>query len=183
MKSLAPDVSQLDNGLSFVQQIESVNPASFVQSVGPLDVYGTWTIADHITTGIQAWQPVVGHCWGRRLRQQSKCCTCRAPVANRWNNAGWGWNAIRLTGSAFTVGEALCTPTVVFLIGAHVKLLLKVNLEAKDQVTLISEWRRYPCNWSSVSYLIEPNISSSERNMKWNTKGGAIYPLEAARRG
>ena len=42
MKSLAPEVSQLDDGLSFVQQIESVNPASFVQSVGPLDVYGTW---------------------------------------------------------------------------------------------------------------------------------------------
>ena len=41
MKSLAPEVSQLDKGLSLVQQIESVNPASFVQSVGPLDVYGT----------------------------------------------------------------------------------------------------------------------------------------------
>ena len=42
MKSLAPEVSQLDEGLSFVQQIESVNPANLVQSVGPLDVYGTW---------------------------------------------------------------------------------------------------------------------------------------------
>ena len=41
MKSLAPEVSQLDEGLSFVQQIESVNPANLVQSVGPLDVYGT----------------------------------------------------------------------------------------------------------------------------------------------
>ena len=41
MKSLAPDVPQLDKGLSFSQQIESVNPASLVQSVGPLDVYGT----------------------------------------------------------------------------------------------------------------------------------------------
>lgn len=38
MKSLAPDVSQLDDGLSFVQQIESVKPANFVQSVGPLEV-------------------------------------------------------------------------------------------------------------------------------------------------
>ena len=38
MKSLAPEVSQLDDGLSFVQQIESVKPANFVQSVGPLEV-------------------------------------------------------------------------------------------------------------------------------------------------
>ena len=41
MKSLAPDVPQLDKGLSFSQHIESVNPASLVQSVGPLDVNGT----------------------------------------------------------------------------------------------------------------------------------------------
>ena len=168
MKSLAPDVPQLDKGLSFSQQIESVNPASLVQSVGPLDVNGTWKIADHISTAcreIQACQPVVGHCWGRRLQRQSKCCTCPSLVANRWNIAGWGQNTIRLLGSAFALRETLCTPTAVVLIGAHIKHILEVNLEAKDQVTLISEWRRCPRNWSSVSYLIEPNISFSEA---WN---------------
>ena len=48
MKSLAPDVSQLDDGLSFVQQIESVKPANFVQSVGPLEVYGTCVLGSQM---------------------------------------------------------------------------------------------------------------------------------------
>ena len=52
MKSLAPDVSQLDDGVSFVQQIESVKPANFVQSVGPLEVYGTCVLGSQMESGV-----------------------------------------------------------------------------------------------------------------------------------
>ena len=43
----------------------------------------------------QAFQPAGGHCSGRKLQQQSRCCTCLAHVANRWNSADWGemWSA------------------------------------------------------------------------------------------
>ena len=190
MKSLAPDVPQLDKGLSFSQHIESVNPASLVQSVGPLDVYGTWKIADG--SPLPAVIPSLSTCCGTLLRPKAPTAKQMLHLPrSRRQQMEYCWLGTKCDqikiGSAFALREALCTPTAVVFIGAPVKHLFKVNVEAKDQVTLISEWRRCPRNWSSVSYLKEPNISSPERNvinwgMKWSTKGGAIYPLEAARR-